>query len=337
MMVPSTEQLNMLGIKWPLEDSSSDFFISDVPREILKIWKTLLMSVDKSSTEFIFLLIIHFLEELSDVHSNPTQRSFCHFLAAWVKHLLQEQSDINPSLLTKSGFSWVSILQVTLDNPSVYSSEIISLILKNLPMVSTGVKEKIKHLVAVFVNLECSQWNTIVDESLSFDLEQWIKERQNISATLNPNEPQEDSTHVGVEWQISKALTQWHLIPLGEVVGTHDMSPCNLLLSQPSGDVPTAVNGLECQSTLENTNPVAGCSDDAIFIDTTVNVTVSGANDEMSRVHNSELHPSAAFQERGAFELVYVDNDQELPETSFSGAFEREEDANSISEHIYLF
>ena len=333
MMVPSIEQLNTLGIKWPyLEDSSADFFISDVPKEILKIWKTLLKSVDKSSTEFIFLLIIHFLEELSDVQNNPTQVSFCHFLTAWVKHLLQEQSDINPSLITKSDFSWVSILQVTLDNPTVYSTEIISLILKNLPMVSTGVKEKIKHLVAVFANLEYSQSDTIVDESLSFDLEQWIKDRRNTSATLNPNEPQEDDTHVGVEWQISKALTQWHLIPLGEVVGTSDMSPCNLLLSQPSGDVPIAVNGLECQSTLENTDPVAGCRDDTIFIDNS-----SGANDETSSVRNNDLHPSAAVQERGAFELVYVDNDQELPETSFSGAFEREEDTTSISEQIYLF
>ena len=333
MMVPSIEQLNTLGIKWPyLEDSSADFFISDVPKEILKIWKTLLKSVDKSSTEFIFLLIIHFLEELSDVQNNPTQVSFCHFLTAWVKHLLQEQSDINPSLITKSDFSWVSILQVTLDNPTVYSTEIISLILKNLPMISTGVKEKIKHLVAVFANLEYSQSDTIVDESLSFDLEQWIKDRRNTSATPNPNEPQEDDTHVGVEWQISKALTQWHLIPLGEVVGTSDMSPCNLLLSQPSGDVPIAVNGLECQSTLENTDPVAGCSNDAIFIDNS-----SGANDETSSVRNSELHPSDAVQERGAFELVYVDNDQELSETSFSGAFEREKDTTSISEQIYLF
>ena len=53
MLVPSCEQLDALEIDWPTENSSSASFITDVPVEIINMWKPLIEVLDKASSEFI--------------------------------------------------------------------------------------------------------------------------------------------------------------------------------------------------------------------------------------------------------------------------------------------
>ena len=325
MMIPSFEQLNILGVKWLSENSSSDSSIHDVPKEIIKMWKPLLETMDISSSQFIISLVIHLLETLSDVYESQIQ-AISHGYAAWIKYLLQEQSKKNPSLLLRCDFPWAIVLQVTLENPTVYSLELIPLILENLPSISRNMKEKIQQLISMFVNLQCGQLDDM-EESLPSDLEQWLANRKNTPAMLQLSESKKDNPPAGLGWQVSQGSTQWHLIPFGEVLGTSDTSPKNLELSQTSGDRFCIESGTEHASRIENDEVMAGYSEETMDYESD--------DDDMSSDHNSD-QSGCSTQDSEPVEII-MGASHELTELCHTEATEEENDVTSISDQIYLF
>lgn len=230
MLVRSCEQLDTLKIKWPTEKRSSASLISDVPVEIINMWKPLIEALDKASSEFIASVIFHFLENQLDVPGSQTE-DISHGYAGWVKHLLESKGE--PSLVLTGDLPWVNLLKIALDNPTLYSVTFIPLILENIPSIDAVLKEKLQRLVAIFLgpfSSVCGSFNDL-EKSQDVDLEGWMASRKEtfIETSLQQSEP----TH---GWQVSCDSTQWHLIPCGEVLGTADVSPNNLELP------PTLVN-----------------------------------------------------------------------------------------------
>ncbi|XP_078383014.1 uncharacterized protein LOC144665624 [Oculina patagonica] len=225
MLVPSCEQLNTLCIKWPKENSSFDSSISDVPVEIINMWKPLIESLDKESSEFIGSIVLYFLESHSQVPDDQT-KDISHCYAGWVKLLLQSKG--KPSLVLAGDLPWANLLKIALANPTPYSLTIIPLILDNIPLIDATMKEKIQRLITIFVGQfspNCVSSNDL-DNSQDVDLEGWMASRGSkpcLEKSLQPNQPRE-------EWAVSHGSTQWYLIPFGEVLGTADVSPNNLQL-----------------------------------------------------------------------------------------------------------
>lgn len=214
------EQPNTPSIKWPEESS-----YSDIPVEIINMWKPLIETLDKSSSECIASVVLHFLENQSHVPGNQTNDvSPGH--ADWVKQLLVLQSKGKPPLLLINECIWMHVLKTALENPTLYSLTFIPLILENIPSINTTLKEKIQHLVTIFIQpypLECGSSNDS-EESQEVDLEDWMANKTCIEKPLQHNKPTQ-------EWQASQCSTQhWHSIPFGKVLGSAEISTNNLEL-----------------------------------------------------------------------------------------------------------
>lgn len=224
MLVPSCEQLDALEIDWPTENSSSASFITDVPVEIINMWKPLIEVLDKASSEFIASVIFYFLQNQLDVPGSQTE-VMSHGYAGWVKHFLKSKGE--PSLLLTGHLPWVNLLRTALDNPALHSVTFIPLFLENIPSIDALLKERLQCLVAIFlgpISSACDISNDL-EESQCVDLEGWMAGRREtcMETSLQQSEP----TH---GWEVSHASTQWHLIPCGEVLGTADVTPNNLEL-----------------------------------------------------------------------------------------------------------
>ena len=316
MLIPSREQLNTLGIRWLHQETSSASSIADVPTETINIWKTLLEALDKSSSEFTTSLIIHFLKNLLDAHSDQTRDLLPSYMyAAWIKFLLEAPSSKKPSLVLTKDIPWVTVLQVALENPTSHSLTLIPLILKNIPAISADVKGKIQNLVLTFLNLDCSSADCI-EESPHFDLEEVMENRRNTSLM---SEQQDENSSANQGWEISQGNTQWHLIPFGEVLGTSDVSPTNLELSENSHH---RDNGVEC---------VSGPENDIIFVphDEAV-LSVCDNDDDMSIDWNSSDQQYHNTQEKEPGEITEASHE-------CSEDTEGQNDIASISNQIFLF
>ena len=325
MLVPSHDQLNALDVKWPVEISSTDSSTSNVPAAIINMWKALLEALDKSSSEFTTSLIIHLLENLSDVHANQTEDISLGF-AAWIKCLLKAQSTKQPSLVLTSDIPWVTLLQVVLENPSVYSLTFIPLILESMPLISTSMKEKIQHLVSVFVNLECDN-SDHTEESQCFDLEGLVVNRRNTSEELHSREHREGDSSANLGWQVSQGATQWQLIPFGEPLGTTDLSPTNLELPQPLENLTYTGSDTEHLGETGNSE-ITAANDEAIISDPDNSDSMSVDQYSDQPCHNM-LDSEAVLQTQG---------DQEHAKLSCPEAAEGANDITSlISTQIYLF
>lgn len=194
------------------------------------MWKPLIEALDKASSEFIASVIFYFLQNQSDVPGSQTE-VISHGYAGWVKHFLKSKGE--PSLVLTGDLPWVGLLRTALDNPTLYSVTFIPLFLENIPSIDEVLKERLQHLVAILLGSLSSSCNSSNDleESEDVDLEGWMAGRRenSVETSLQQTEP----TH---RWEVSRALTQWHLIPCGEVLGTVDVMPSNLELP------PTLVN-----------------------------------------------------------------------------------------------
>ena len=316
MLFPSHEQLNALHTKWLPQESSSASSIDDVPTEIIKIWKTLLEALDKSSSEFTTSLIIHFLENLSDVHNDQTG-DLSPSYAAWVKCLLEALSSKKPSLVLTKDIPWVTVLQVTLENPTSYSLTLIPLILNNTPAISAAMKGKIQNLVLAFLNLECSSTDCMED-SPYFDLEEFMVNRRHTSL-LHQQQDEHSSANLG--WEISQGNTQWHLIPFGEVLGTSNVSPTNLELSESPENSYHRNNVAECLSQPKNDTCVSYNESD---------LSDSDNNDDMSVGQNSSDQLYHNMQDKEPVEITEATHEY-IEDT------EGENEIASISNQIYLF
>lgn len=224
MLVPSCEQLDTLKIRWPTEHSPSASFITDVPVEIINMWKPLIEALDKASSEFIASVIFYFLQNQLDVPGSQTE-VISHGYAGWVKHFLESKGE--PSLVLTGDLPWVNLLRTALDNPTLYSATFIPLFLENIPSIDAVLKERLQRLVAIFLgpfSSACDSSNDL-NKSQDVDLEGWMAGRRETSmeTSLQQSEPTRG-------WEVSRALTQWHLIPCGEVLGTADVTPNNLEL-----------------------------------------------------------------------------------------------------------
>lgn len=233
MLVPSCEQLDTLKIKWPTENSSPASFISDVPVEIINIWKPLIEALDKASSEFIASVIFYFLENQFDVPGSQTEGISCGY-AGWVKHFLESKGE--HSLVLTGDLPWMNLLRTALDNPTLYSPTFIPFFVENIPSIDAVLKEKLQRLVAIFLgpfSSACDSSNDL-EKSQDVDLEGWMASRREsfVETSLQQSQP----TH---RWEVSHDSVQWHLSPCGEVLGTADVSPNNLELP------PTLVNPLD--------------------------------------------------------------------------------------------
>ena len=315
MLIPSHEQLNTLGIKWLPKGSfsASSNSIPDVPAEVVNIWKTLLEALDKSSSEFTTSLVIHFLENLLDAH-NDQAGDLSPSYAAWIKFLLEALSSKKPSLVLTKDIPWVTVLQVALDNPTSYSLILIPLILKNIPAISADVKGKIQNLVLMFLNLDCSSADCI-EKSPNFDLEEIMVNRRNTSLM---SEQQDENSFANQGWEINQGNTQWHLIPFGEVLGTSDVSPTNLELSENSYH---RDNGVECVSGPENDNFVV--HDEAVLSD-------CDNDDDMSINWNSSDQRYHNTQDKEPVEITEAAH-------QYNEDTEGQNDIASTSNQIFLF
>ena len=228
ILVPSCDQLNTLHIKWTTENNTSDSCISDVPIEIINLWKPLIEALDKESSEFTASLLLYLLENHSHVPGNPAEPDISHCYAGWAKLLLQSKG--KPLVLT-SDLPWLNLLKIALENPSPYSLKFIPLILEKIPLINATLKEKIQNLVSILVGVstpDCVSSN-YSENSQDVDLEGWMTSRNKTCTAKSLQQPNEPSR----EWQVTHDSTQWHLIPCGEVLGTADVSPNNLELPSP--------------------------------------------------------------------------------------------------------
>lgn len=227
MLVPSFEQLDTLEIEWPTENSSSASFITDVPVEIINMWKPLIEVLDKASSEFIASVILYFLQNQLGVPGGQTE-VISHGYAGWIKHFLESKGE--PSLVLTGDLPWVNLLRTALDNPALYSVTFIPLFLENIPSIDAVLKERLQRLVAIFlgpISSACDSSNDL-EKSQDVDLEGWMTGRREISmeTSLQQSEPTNG-------WEVSHASTRWHLIPCGEVLGAADVTPNNLELPPP--------------------------------------------------------------------------------------------------------
>lgn len=331
MLIPSREQLDTLDINWPLENIASDSSISDVPKEIIYMWKPLLETLDNSSSEFTALLMIHFMEKLSDIHNNPAEDVFpCY--AAWIKHLLESGSHSNKksSVVLTNDIPWVNLLQVALENPTVYLLTLIPLILENIPALSTKLKENIQHLVSVFLNSEFSHSDS-VEESQQFDLEELIVNRS--PSAVHPSSPQQEDSNSPASrgWQASQGATQWHLIPFGEILGASQISPTNLELSQHFGD--PFHRDSSCTEHFSGTENDENLGDHVINNDE----AILSDNDNLDDLSTDQNSDQSCHNIQGNDPVEIVEGRDELNGLSYTEVVERGHDISSISNQIYLF
>lgn len=223
MLVPSCEQLNSPSINQATEDDSFSHLTSEVLVEIITMWKPLIEALHKLSSEFVVSVVLHLLaQNQSHVSDNEENLSLCY--AEWVKHFLQLQLKENPCLMFTNELAWVNILKVALENPTLSSLTIVSLILEHIHSINSNLKEKIQHLVAICIQqlpVECDRSND-TEECQDTNLEEWMASRS--KTFIETARQQSEATH---QWQQQVSLqgsTQWNLIPFGEVLGTvHDL------------------------------------------------------------------------------------------------------------------
>lgn len=309
MLVPSHDQLNTLGIKLR---GSSDCSVPDVPAGISNMWKTLLEALDKASSEFTTSLVIHFLQNLSDLGDDQAEDISTSY-AAWIKLLLELPSSKKPPLVLNKDIPWIGVLQAALENPTIHSMSFISLILQNIPAISVSLKEKIEHLVSIILNSKCNNTD-YMEESQFFDLEEIMTNRISTSSLPQTSGEQESSSSSNLGWQVSRGTTQWHLIPFGEVLGTSDVSPTSLELSKHLGN---SLQGNTINETQSNQD-ILLTSDEAIVPDSDDGGDVTCSIDQ---VIDQDEEP-----------MLIAEKDHQ-PNNGNEG----QNDINFISNQIYLF
>ena len=312
MLVPSHDQLNTLGIKW-LGISSSHCSIPDVPVGINNMWNTLLEALDKASSEFFTSLVIHFLQNLSDLDNGQAEHIFTSY-AAWIKLLLESASSKKPLLVLNKDVPWIVVLQAALENPTTHSLSFISLILQNIPAISVSLKEKIEHLVSIFINSKCNNTDDM-EESQLFDLEEIMTNRIGTSALPQTFGEQECNSSSNLGWQVSQGTTQWHLIPFGEVLGSSDVSPTSLELSK---NLRNSLHGNTINET-ESNQDIVLTGDETIVPDSDDGDDITCSIDQV--IDQDE-------------ELMLIAEEDHQPN---NGINEGENDINFISNQVYLF
>ena len=301
------------GILIPLQDELS-------PAEIVKTWKPLLEALDKLSTEFTTSLMIYLIQNLSnDAKISESYKQSCYF--DWINILLKAFSDITPTLMFNNNVSWVVILQVCLENPTT-SSSLIPQILEKIRYVSDSLKDKIEHLLSVFLDKDHGEsWNA-VEKHQYFDLEELVAERKHKLELLSSSKQQDDTSSSDRGWKVSQGATQWQLIPFGEILGVSYITPTCLELSSHREDSPDKEVDVECVNLTENQSVINREAVDEINDDDDDN----DDNDNMS-IDNEE-----SFQCAQDYEADVI-----LVEDQNAESLEQDNAIGSISNKIYLF
>lgn len=300
------------GILIPLQDELS-------PAELVKTWKPLLEALDKLSTEFTTSLMMYLIQNLSnDAKISESYKQSCYF--AWINILLKAFSDITPTLMFNNNVSWVVILQVCLENPTT-SSSLIPQILEKIRYVSDSLKDKIKHLLSVFLDKDHGEsWNA-VEKHQYFDLEELVAERKHKLELLSSSKQQDDTSSSDRGWKVSQGATQWQLIPFGEILGVSYITPSCLELSSHREDSPDKEVDVECVNLTENHSVI-----NREAVDETNDDYDDNDDDNMS-IDNEESCQCAQDYEADAI-LVEDQNGKSLEQDNAIG---------SISNKIYLF
>lgn len=216
VLVPSYVHLNASSIKKSTKDGH--FLVvgtSEVIGEIFKNWKPLIEVLVKLSPEFL-ISAIHYLlvgdqSIIMDKDEDPSL-----YYTEWLKHFLQLLLKEMPGEVPL-----MNILKIALENPTQSSLTVISIILEKMHSIDSTLKDKVQHLVEIFLQqhtLECC-CSSHLEEFQDSNLEEWMARR---SKTWAKTDVQQDE---GVpQWQQGshQDSTLWHLIPFGEVLGTNN-------------------------------------------------------------------------------------------------------------------
>ena len=120
-------------------------------------------------------------------------------------------------------------------------------------MFLKSLKDKIEHLLSVFLDKDRGESGIAVEKHQYFDLEELVAERRNKSELLSANKEQDDnnfSSNCG--WKVSQGATQWQLIPFGEILGVSYVTPTCLELSSHGEDTSLKEVDRECVNLTEN-------------------------------------------------------------------------------------
>lgn len=308
ILLPSQDKLSSLAVRWSHQDNSMHSLVDDVPIEIIEMWEPLLKALDESSEEFTTSLIMYLLQHLSDSQTGGINKPSCYF--AWIKILLGGFSRDKFPLVLNKGIEWVVVLQATLENPTSYSLALIPIILKNIPAISASLKDKIEYLVSVFLNTEHGS-SSCMEECQYFDLVEAITKKINESEQLLADKWQDQISSANLEWKVSQGATQWHLIPIGEVLGVSNLTPTCLELSRRRENPILQESNAEytAENSLANSDPMAvECHDDQ---------SLDGDQ------------PGESIQD--------YESDPMLEEDQIDKTHETENDISYISNHICLF
>lgn len=309
------------GILIPLQDELSNTLspVTNIPAEIIKTWKPLLEALDKLSTEFTTSLMMYLIQNLSnDAKISESYKQSCYF--AWINILLKAFSDITPTLLFNNNVSWVVILQVCLENPTT-SSSLIPQILKKIRYVSDSLKDKIEHLLSVFLDKDHGESRNAVEKHQYFDLEELVAERKHKLELLSSSKQQDDTSSSDLGWKVSQGATRWQLIPFGEILGVSYLTPTCLELSRHREDSPNEEVDVECVNLTENHSVI-----NREAVDET-NDDIDDNDDDNMSIDNEESCQCAQDYEADVI-LVEDPNGEPLEQDNAIG---------SIPNKIYLF
>ena len=235
--MPSAKQLQILDVDWLTDKISASSSVPSVPVKVVNMWKTLLETLHSASSDFMPCLVTHLFDILRDTSDGQKDIVSLKY-AAWLHYLLQVVSKKTPGSLVVHSFPWVTILQISLERPTSFSLTLIPLILDNVPAISPDLKQRIEQLALLYVKPpNVGRENSgKLPKFEDADLEKWLTSKSksmsdkddNNTASISLNSTGNDG------WSIYQGLTQWYQIPVGEVLGTDDISPNNLELAQPT-------------------------------------------------------------------------------------------------------
>ena len=220
MLLPSEQTCHALGIDIPVVTNATQEVI---PNETVLLWKPLLEALDRASSEFIPSLTATIFDDFAfENGTNYMSKASSSALLSWLHYLVDSCSCKGKKdkykLVLSCEMPWSTLLEMCLKQPCRETLFLASTIIPNLN-TSNSVKQKIKNLIQICIQEPITHKTEINSDAP-------VRETSDVLKTLirdikaKKNAPSSVTiTTESSPWTLAEGPTQWHLIPLGEILG----------------------------------------------------------------------------------------------------------------------